>query len=396
MFTRDLATALRFSDDFEVGALWINEASRFRLDMYPFGGMKRSGVGREGVRYAIEELSQIKFTGITRLETVRFSHRPAHELEVSRNSERPARADGGGRPALGDQSGRACQADGRSLQRSTEASAKGRRDGSTAASPTALTRARFSISSRRTKQESDAQPSCSFTAAPSSMAIPTGPNRYILTSCSISPATGSSAINTGYRLAGDTKYPGATEDVASVIQWVRDHADEIGVDASRIFLMGHSAGAAHAGSYAYDKRLQPSSAVPGSPDLLSSAGGCAPKRFPKIQTPTRWPPITGRRTPLSSMTSRPSSHVGADSVPTFVAWAEYENPLIDVHCYRTGLSAGRRQATFAACVLAARPQSHLRDRPYQYRRGRPRPRAAGVYRKPALKAPNGRPRVPGK
>jgi acyl-CoA reductase-like NAD-dependent aldehyde dehydrogenase len=64
VFTRDLAAALRFSDDFDVGALWINEATRFRLDSYPFGGMKRSGVGREGVRYAIEEFSQIKFTGI--------------------------------------------------------------------------------------------------------------------------------------------------------------------------------------------------------------------------------------------------------------------------------------------------------------------------------------------
>jgi acyl-CoA reductase-like NAD-dependent aldehyde dehydrogenase len=44
--------------------LWVNEASRFRLDMYPFGGMKQSGIGREGVKYAIEELTQLKFTGI--------------------------------------------------------------------------------------------------------------------------------------------------------------------------------------------------------------------------------------------------------------------------------------------------------------------------------------------
>jgi acyl-CoA reductase-like NAD-dependent aldehyde dehydrogenase len=65
VFTRDLATAMRFSDDFEVGALWINEATRFRLDIYPFGGVKRSGVGREGVRYAIEEFSQLKFVGMT-------------------------------------------------------------------------------------------------------------------------------------------------------------------------------------------------------------------------------------------------------------------------------------------------------------------------------------------
>jgi acyl-CoA reductase-like NAD-dependent aldehyde dehydrogenase len=64
VFTKDIATAMRFSEDFEVGSLWVNEASRFRLDMYPFGGMKSSGTGREGVRYAIEELSQIKFTGL--------------------------------------------------------------------------------------------------------------------------------------------------------------------------------------------------------------------------------------------------------------------------------------------------------------------------------------------
>ena len=64
VFTRDLGTALRFADDFDVGSLWINEASRFRLDNYPFGGVKRSGFGREGVRYAIEELSQVKFIGM--------------------------------------------------------------------------------------------------------------------------------------------------------------------------------------------------------------------------------------------------------------------------------------------------------------------------------------------
>jgi acyl-CoA reductase-like NAD-dependent aldehyde dehydrogenase len=64
VFTSNLRSAFQFADQFEVGALWINEASRFRLDIYPFGGMKQSGVGREGLRYAIEEFSQIKFIGI--------------------------------------------------------------------------------------------------------------------------------------------------------------------------------------------------------------------------------------------------------------------------------------------------------------------------------------------
>jgi acyl-CoA reductase-like NAD-dependent aldehyde dehydrogenase len=64
VFTRNLNSALRFADDFDVGSLWVNEASRFRLDLYPFGGVKQSGVGREGVRYAIDEFTQIKFIGI--------------------------------------------------------------------------------------------------------------------------------------------------------------------------------------------------------------------------------------------------------------------------------------------------------------------------------------------
>ncbi|MCA1396236.1 MULTISPECIES: aldehyde dehydrogenase family protein [Bradyrhizobium] len=63
-FTSSLANALRMSEEVHVGSLWINEASRFRLDNYPFGGVGRSGVGREGLPYAFEEYTQPKFTGI--------------------------------------------------------------------------------------------------------------------------------------------------------------------------------------------------------------------------------------------------------------------------------------------------------------------------------------------
>lgn len=63
-FTSSLASAMRMSEEIRVGSLWINEASRFRLDNYPFGGVGRSGVGREGLPYAFEEYTQPKFTGI--------------------------------------------------------------------------------------------------------------------------------------------------------------------------------------------------------------------------------------------------------------------------------------------------------------------------------------------
>lgn len=64
IFTRSLDHAIRLSEGLNVGSVWVNEGSRFRLDNYPFGGVGRSGHGREGVKYALEEYTQWKFTGI--------------------------------------------------------------------------------------------------------------------------------------------------------------------------------------------------------------------------------------------------------------------------------------------------------------------------------------------
>jgi acyl-CoA reductase-like NAD-dependent aldehyde dehydrogenase len=63
-FTRDLDTAFRVGRALRVGSVWINEASRFRLDTYPFGGFGQSGSGREGVKYAMDEMTTWKFLGI--------------------------------------------------------------------------------------------------------------------------------------------------------------------------------------------------------------------------------------------------------------------------------------------------------------------------------------------
>jgi acetyl esterase len=138
-------------------------------------------------------------------------------------------------------------------------------------------------------------------------------------------------INMGYRLAGDAKYPGATEDIASVIKWVQEHADEIGVDASKIFLMGHSAGAAHAGSYAYNRRLQPASG-PGIAGFIVVSGRVRVETL--AENPNAHKVAAYYETTDAAKLDEisPISHVGADSVPTFVAWAEFENPLLDLHC----------------------------------------------------------------
>lgn len=64
VFTRDINRAMRLADELETGGVWINEISTYRQDNYPYGGVKMSGIGKEGVKYAIEDMTAIKFIGI--------------------------------------------------------------------------------------------------------------------------------------------------------------------------------------------------------------------------------------------------------------------------------------------------------------------------------------------
>ncbi|HEX4698622.1 MAG TPA: aldehyde dehydrogenase family protein [Actinomycetes bacterium] len=57
VFTRDLHVAFRAHRDLEVGGVVIGDVPSYRADQMPYGGAKESGVGREGVRAAIEDLS---------------------------------------------------------------------------------------------------------------------------------------------------------------------------------------------------------------------------------------------------------------------------------------------------------------------------------------------------
>lgn len=60
LFTNDLNIVKQAFEDIEVGGLMVNDVSTFRIDHMPYGGVKQSGFGREGLRYAIEEMSELK------------------------------------------------------------------------------------------------------------------------------------------------------------------------------------------------------------------------------------------------------------------------------------------------------------------------------------------------
>jgi len=59
-FTSDLRKAFRACDGIDAGGVLINEAPTFRVDLMPYGGMKGSGIGREGPAYAVREMTEEK------------------------------------------------------------------------------------------------------------------------------------------------------------------------------------------------------------------------------------------------------------------------------------------------------------------------------------------------
>jgi len=60
IFTRDIKEAFKAANGIEAGGVMINEGPRYRADFMPYGGYKNSGIGREGVKFAIDEMSELK------------------------------------------------------------------------------------------------------------------------------------------------------------------------------------------------------------------------------------------------------------------------------------------------------------------------------------------------
>jgi acyl-CoA reductase-like NAD-dependent aldehyde dehydrogenase len=64
VFTNSLDNVMYAFRELEVGGVIINDASSYRMDHMPYGGTKDSGFGREGIRYAIEEMTEMKLLGL--------------------------------------------------------------------------------------------------------------------------------------------------------------------------------------------------------------------------------------------------------------------------------------------------------------------------------------------
>jgi glyceraldehyde-3-phosphate dehydrogenase (NADP+) len=60
VFTNDLTHAWSSFEELQVGGVIVNDVPTYRIDNMPYGGSKESGQGREGIRYAIEEMTEIR------------------------------------------------------------------------------------------------------------------------------------------------------------------------------------------------------------------------------------------------------------------------------------------------------------------------------------------------
>ncbi len=60
IFTQNLNDAFEAIRRLQVGGVMVNDSTDYRLDVMPFGGSKRSGFGREGVRFALEDMTETR------------------------------------------------------------------------------------------------------------------------------------------------------------------------------------------------------------------------------------------------------------------------------------------------------------------------------------------------
>ncbi|OWQ96221.1 aldehyde dehydrogenase family protein [Sphingopyxis witflariensis] len=67
LFTRDIHKVLEAWDHLDVGGVVVNDVSSYRVDNMPYGGVKDSGLGREGIRFAMEDMSEIRNLVIRRI-----------------------------------------------------------------------------------------------------------------------------------------------------------------------------------------------------------------------------------------------------------------------------------------------------------------------------------------
>jgi len=67
IFTRDIYKGNKARDTLEVGGIVVGDVPSWRADQMPYGGIKDSGLGREGIQFAMEDMTEIRLMVIRQL-----------------------------------------------------------------------------------------------------------------------------------------------------------------------------------------------------------------------------------------------------------------------------------------------------------------------------------------
>ena len=141
-----------------------------------------------------------------------------------------------------------------------------------------------------------------------------------------------------YRVHPEVRYPAFLEDCAEAVAWLQSHAAELGIDAGRTVLAGHSAGAYNAAMLALDPRWLAAAGAERAP-LRGWVGLCGPYDFLPPRTailkeifgaPAGWPQ------------SQPVAYAGPGAPPALLLWGEDDSTVLPRNSER--LSARLREA----------------------------------------------------
>ncbi|WP_432261803.1 alpha/beta hydrolase [Cupriavidus sp. TMH.W2] len=133
-------------------------------------------------------------------------------------------------------------------------------------------------------------------------------------------------VNMEYRLAPQSPYPGGAADVALAVDWLRRHAGELGGDARRIVLLGHSAGGSHVASYLTDPLF--SARADGVAAAILVSARLEADTLPDNPNAAGVVAYYGAD-PAAQQRQAPMASAGRMAVPLMVAFAEHENPHLD-------------------------------------------------------------------
>lgn len=134
-------------------------------------------------------------------------------------------------------------------------------------------------------------------------------------------ARGVMGVNINYRLAPEYQWPAGAEDIGRALQWVRDHARAYGGDPARVFIMGHSAGAAHVAAYAFTESLQPADGADGVRGVILVSGTYSGNNL-ESQHVYYGDDVTAESGRL------PANNVDGRRIPLFVIDGEYDYPMM--------------------------------------------------------------------